>query len=311
MNKDQRGFTHIYLMIVAIILILAGAFALVVYKQGHVTFLDRIAADDCKTWVKKIEGDKYSSIYKLDCALKPTMIANSSLNAKHLEYTGSIKGGCPIPIESVAPPPGCTTWDGIVLSNGKTYPGMGASADGNSTDFDKCYSSKLNDTAASTRDLYLYKDTLYDRYIYKNKVGHTLFGDCALNGTTLSAAGGSDYLTNVKITYSNVPTDCYTALIGKDGNDYQDCINIVTAANLQLDMCHSNNLAVFTNKKITSFRTELQVYNGQYTTGNCVEVYTQRLADLNKCDLTNDVEIKQKCQSIINETKTFLLGDNI
>src|SRR6266404_1158245 len=95
---------------------------------------------ECVTWVKKIEGDNFSYIHKLDCSLMQRKIANSNIQAYYLDYSSEPKEGCPTgDLFGLAPPRGCSGWSGIVLANGQKYSGLGTANIQYPLGYDYCY----------------------------------------------------------------------------------------------------------------------------------------------------------------------------
>lgn len=294
MKKSQKGFSLIETLIILVFLSLIGFIGWHTWiKHDNLV----VGSKECVTWVKKIEGDNFTKIYKLDCSLTPRRIANSSLAANYLHYIGQIKGGCPIDpgFSGGSEPPGCTSWAGTVLNNGKRYNGVGDKQVYVPSRMDYCYDNLLDikpSVAPTSHDLYFYQGDLYDRDVFNNTEVKTPYGSCLLNGTTIYRPNpditqhggvGQLFTSNVVVQYKNFPKDCFTVTIGHPADDELTCIDYITAANGNLDSCHTNKTPLVVDGKITGYKSELQVYDGQYTNGDCESVFVERMAALNQC----------------------------
>lgn len=289
---------------VLVIFVIGAVFAL--YKV-HSKSARISGSPECLSWVKKIEGRNYSGIYSLGCSLSARKIANSSLTAQYLEYSGAPKDTsvCIDPYFTSPPTPGseyCVNWYGVVLSNGETLHGLGSKDSPTPIEYDYCYSARIdvqNKQQPTIHDLYYYQGALYDRDVFKSVEFKTAYGTCLLNGTTLSRSDktvNTAYITNVKIDYNGFPKDCRTVTIGRAADDSISCAVLVTIANASLDACYSNGTPLVTNGKITGYKKELQVYVGQYINGDCENAYVQRMAALNRCDDIVSDKLRTSCK---------------
>ena len=305
----------------ALVLIILGAGCFALVRSNTAQRLTGTAA--CITLVKQIEGDKFNSIHSLKCTLEQRKIGNSTLTAQYYSYTGFFKDpdGCVGPIDPGFSPglPVCPQGDGVILSNGRRYVGLGSreKVDDRPFDYDECYNGTggidvLYPPVPTTRDLYFYKGDLWDRDVYRNVPVKTVVGTCFINGTTLTnyaAAGGTTHYTNVVASYPNFPSNCAGVPIGSSGDDYYKCVNLVTAARADLTVCRSGLDIVETKDyKIQSYT---QGAPGMPTPW-CEASYVQRMAALNRCGEIADVALREKCAPLVYhpyEGTTRIFGD--
>jgi hypothetical protein len=312
-TPQKKQFTHkkiILIVAIAVIVIFAIAlsgFDLQSKYSKHIT-----GSKECISLVKKKEGSNFSGIHSLECTLTPRKIGNSSLTAQYLEYGGAPKdkGVCIDPGFTIPHPEEskyCVSFAGTVLSDGKMYQGVGDKNSATPIEYDYCYSSRLNLSSQpkpTKHDLYFYQGTLYDRDVFTKVDYKTPYGTCILNGTTLyhpGKSGNTEYVTNVKTDYSGFPKDCKTATIGQPADDFLNCAVLVTVANASLDPCHSNDTPIVANGKITGYKTESQVYVGQYTNGDCENAYVQRMAALNRCEDIASDKLRASCKPKVSQ----------
>ena len=253
----------------------------------------------CIDLVKKREGDNFKKIYNLTCTLEPRAIGNSTLGAQYFSYGGTPKdrSNCNLDVADNWNNY-CPVGAGVVLSDGRTYDGIGVddpkALNMQPTAYDYCYSSLLPDAPLpkpTSKDLYFYKGQLYDRVVYKNVIRKTSFGNCILNGTSLSR-GSSRLITNVTVGYKNFPTSCASFMIGKKIDTSQACSEILTAAQASLTECYSNSQPVQEHGIITSYK----VQPGSYLNGDCESVYVQRMAALDRCQSIVDAKLRAECR---------------
>ncbi len=265
----------------------------------------------CIALVKQIEGAKFDSIYTLKCTLEPRKIANSNLNAQYYNYSGFFKDpeGCSGSLDSATfpPLPPCPGGNGVILSNGQRYAGLGTqgSIDDRPFDYDECYNGTggidvLDPPVPTTRDLYFYKGDLWDRDIYRNSPVKTVIGTCLVNGTTLTNYSHTEnsiaIYTNVIVSYPNFPNNCSGVPIGSDGDDFYKCVNLVTAARGDLVVCRSGLDIVQTKDfKIKGYK---QGAPGMATPW-CESSYVQRMAALHACDTIADIALRDKCSPLV------------
>lgn len=278
-------------------------------------------SSECISWAKKIEGKNISGVHTLDCKLSPKTIGNSNLKAQYLEYSGAPrdKEVCNVIDPGFSPgslPPDykyCTGWWGIVLSNGRSYSGLGDIQNGTPDllSYDHCYSNSYASYApkASIHDLYIYQNDLYERDVFNNVKSDNPFGRCTLNGTTIYrylSDSNVHYTTNVKVDYKGFPNDCRDASIGKSFEQYQQCVDLVTAAHATLDACYSNIWPKPSkNNVITRYETQKLVYWGQSIWGDCESVYVQRMAALNRCAEITIEKLRDLCGPLVNHPDQF------
>lgn len=273
---------------------------------------------ECIALARKNEGNLMAGVYSLECTLSPRKLANSSLSAQYLAYSGSPRDSSVCDIDSIefpAPPDYkyCIANSGIVTGDGKFYQGVGVN-NGTPTiplDYDYCYSARPflpSQPKPTTHDLYYYQGAVYDRDVYNNVDLKTPYGTCMLNGTMVYHPGFDNgkyvspvYITNVKVDYRGFPKDCLTITLGRAADDFLQCSEIVTAANASLDACYDNHSLIVTKGKITGFKTEFQLYVGQYRNGSCEEVYVQRMAALNRCNDIVSAKLRTACEPKVSQ----------
>jgi len=304
--SHKRKTLFIALFVVLVATTLFSGYRLHARYAKHIS-----GSQECISLAKKIEGTKFSGVYSLSCTLTPRKIANSTLTAQYLEYSGAPKDkGICFDAGALLPPAEgskyCVSFTGTMVSNGKIYPGVGAKAIVTLLNYDYCYSTRLilpTRLKPSSQDLYFYRGTLYDRDTFNNTQYKTPYGTCVLNGTTLYQTNktNGNYITNVKIDYIGFPKDCKTVMIGRPADDSLDCATLVTAANASLGACYSSDTPIVVNGKITGYQTEYQAYVGQTKNGDCEDAYVQRMAALDQCQYIANATLKSSCEPKVSQ----------
>jgi hypothetical protein len=287
---------------------------------------DFTGTSTCISWVKKIEGSNYNANYSLKCTFSPEKIANSSLTAQFLQFSGTPKGvtNC---LEDLASAlsissENCFEFDGTVLSNGSYFEGIGGDTPAQvPQDYDYCYSSRLSESSGypkpSVSDLYFYQGKLYDRYVYKNAAYETKIGTCIINGTTLlgfyTLDTSESFITNVKVAYHGFQSNCNVTGNKYNGENYSDCYSLVTAANASLvNACIGYQQEVsYSGNSQSDFQiifpappTVAQEGQEDATTG-CINSYIQRMAALNQCQTINVPSFKNDCLPLISHPDDY------
>src|ERR1019366_109046 len=123
--KTDRGFSVIEgLFIIIALVITAGVGIYVFHKHDD----KNIGSSSCVSWVRKIEGSNKYDNYSLYCSFSPEKIANSSLAAQFLQFSGAPKGvtGClNSASNSSSYSTDCIEFAGTVLSDGSYFEGIG------------------------------------------------------------------------------------------------------------------------------------------------------------------------------------------
>lgn len=299
----------------AVVLFLAmamiGLIVFAILRQPNDT-KNFIGSDECISLVQQKEGANFSGIHNLTCTVTPRSVANESIGAQYLEYSGTPvdESICIDPF--MAPEPDfqatyCVQFSGIVTSDGKFYTALGSLDSQVPIEYDYCYglrSGFASKIVPTTHDIYRYQGELYDRDIYEDTAITTPFGTCVLNGTTLyrpDTDGNIMFISNVSVDYVGFPKDCSSIMIGRPIHESLHCEVMLTAANASLDTCYTNRSPIVENGVVAGYKTEYQLYVGQYVQGDCEDVYVQRMAALGRCQEIVDAKFQADCTAKITQ----------
>ncbi len=330
---------------ILVFVILLGIGGYIAYPFVGPIILRSKSSAECTKLAKVVIANNWPVKY-INCEEESlAKISNSTLTGHYIYFTAGNKlrscvndlalpdpGMNYIPLAPNLSSDNCSQWEGAVLSNGQYFYSVGrptSPTEDSTTNFaninHSCASVQYlgsNGGGSAKHDLYMYQGKLYDRYVYLNYVRKIALGSCTFNGTVLVGRTSTTSLmdtelstiTNIQITY-NTPRDCFAGYAGKINDKsvlLSECLAMAASAYQDSSICHvTQRLGV----KPYAGSGPIVVYplNGvgsnvdfPYTDTECLDLFTNHMAWLNKCSVISDPTTRTKCDTSYNRTNKHL-----
>lgn len=309
--------SHIHLLVIlglASLLTFCAIWSLRTGSLGPVAlFRDQ---PECRELARKAEGSHYQDLPKISCSLgNPQTIANSTLTARTYTYSQRDNfSEC----SGIDPgfSPYCGSAGGLITSDGRLYSGLNYPYSFEPGQYDYCATEEAQqwgsrEITPAKHDLYIYNGKLYQRITYQGEGLSFIYGKCSLTGTAL-IDGDSNIITNIQVTYTpavstDFLTNCETTTLHTTGNEWNDCILFMAAAQERFDICANDyqSLPFYTGSdSITRFQTLNQVDHRDGIDPKCKEAYLQRAAAQQHCNAVTDVDMRKTCNTYVTEPES-------